>query len=553
MKSSTVRAWAWRAWLRRVQGCQLGVAVVLAAALYVLAVLALGWVGRDTLGGFQQLHRLSTGVVLEDRHFRQPVMGPLRVVHASGRYVTHVMRQAAQFLQDHNLQEAGEPWVKAVGVLALRQVRNPDAKTSIYRQGCNWTAQDTAHRGFESSLAPPAWRHTWSAGLPPMQGGWCTVPDGGYYLGLRLHDLASHEQCRAASPPRVGDCVRHLVQAIMDELEHDGWVDALTCTVTVSLTMFDFRHGLAGVVAVVAERQTTASWLVTSRVSLTYSRGHLLPLLALVAVILTTALDLFFSRHLRLVKRALLLAVDTVLLLTVLTLLIMHFTKAKLLGAATQKFLEEIKGQPRQSNTAPFGNYEGIEPLARTEQIITTLETVWTLGLLVKILSLEWYVTRGFTSFILILRRALRKSYSLVFTIVLLVVVHAAAFYRFFGGRMREFEFLDDSFSAMVGYTVGNFDHESFFATSLTWKALFLVSAFMLFVLGSQYVLTLFLAAAENMNEMSDSVQGEEGRSEDPKEEEDSDDELFLRIVKEELERTLTSKTRGSNSTRNEA
>lgn len=527
--------------------------LVQVAALYMLSLIALAWMHHDPLLAFQQLHRLASDIVVPHRSSRQPIMGPMRVVHVSTGYVTLIMRKSIQLLQEHSLLDPGEPWVKAVGTVALRQVRNPDLSTSIYSQNCNWTAQSVMDRSFEGSLAPTAWKYSRTVGLPPMQGSWCTVPDGGYYLGLHLQNLANHEQCRARPPAEVSDCAKNLLESIMTEFGKAGWIDSLTSTVTISLTMFDFRHGLASVVAVVAEKQTTASWLITSRVSLAYPRECMLTVLTLVVVLVITVLDLLLLQHLRLVKRMLLMALDMVLVFTLLTRLVLHFAEARLLGAATGKFLAELSGQPRRSGADPFGRYAGIEPLARIEQRITALETVWILSLLVKLLALEWYVTRGFTSFILILRRALRKSYPLVFTIVVLVVVHASIFYRFFGGHLRKFEFFDDSLSAMVGYTVGTFNHQEFFATSFTWKALFLLSAFILFLLGSQYVLTLFLAAAEAMNEADESVQVEEGRSKDPTDKDDSDDEVFLRTVKEELERTLNNRARGSAATTSQA
>lgn len=543
-----LREWPWREWHKCVLAGHLQTGLVLVAALYMLSLIALAWMHHDRLLAFQQLHRLASDIVVPDRSSRQPIMGPMRAVHVSTGYVTLIMRKSIQFLQEHSLLAQGEPWVKAVGTAALRQVRNPDPKTSIYSQNCNWTAQSVVDRGFEGSLAPAAWKHSRSVGLPPMQGSWCTVPDGGYYLGFHLQNLANHEQCRAKPPAEVSDCVKNLLESIMTEFGKAGWVDSLTSTVTISLTMFDYRHGLASVVTVVAEKQTTASWLITSRVSLAYPRECLLTVLAFVVVLVITVLDLLLSQHLRLVKRMLLMALDAVLVFTLLTRLFLHFNEARLLGAATEKFLGELSDQPRRSGADPFGKYSGIEPLARIEQKITALETVWMLSLLVKLLALEWYVTRGFTSFILILRRALRKSYPLVFTIVVLVVVHASIFYRFFGGHLRKFEFFDDSLSAMVGFTVGTFNHQQFFATSFAWKALFLLSAFILFLLGSQYVLTLFLVAAEAMNETEESVQVE-GESKDSTDKDDSDDEVFLRIVKEELERTLTNGIRSASTT----
>lgn len=526
--------------------------LVLVSALYVLTLFALSSIPEQTLDAFHQLHHLATCIAVSSPSMRLPILGPLRIEHADAQNITGIMSRAIKFLQDHSLMNDGEPWVKAVGTVALRQVRNPNLQTSIYSQYCNWTAQDVKDREINQSIVPPAWKHSPSVGLPPMQASWCTVPDGGYYLGLRLEDIANHELCENVPIDEVNKCVNELLSSIMEEFDSAGWIDYLTSTVTISLTMFDFRHGLACIFTVVGEKLTITSWNVNVRIFLVYPREYKLTVWTLMVLLLITGLDLLCSQCIRLKKRILLVIIDVMLLLIIWVRLAMHFSEARLLRSATIKFLGEVRNQPRRSDVDPYGFYEGIEPLGKVEQRISTLETMWMLGVLLKVLSLEWYGTRGATFFILIFRRALRKSFSLVFTIAILIVVHALAFYRFLGKHLVEFEFFDNAFSTMVGYTVGIFKHEVFFLKSFTWKVLFLLSAFTLFLLGSQYVLTIFLSTIEAMNEISD-VEVKEGKSDVSDDGEDLDDKIFLRIVKEELERALANRGQATASTTSSA
>lgn len=515
--------------------------LLLVAALYVLTLFAMSSIPEQTLSAFHQLHHLATCIVLSVPSPRLPILGPLRMEHVSVKNLNGIMSRTVKFLQDHSLMDAGEPWVKAVGTVAFRQVRNPNLQTSIYSQNCNWLIQDAKDREMNQSLVPPAWKHSRSVGLPPMPGSWCTVPDGGYYLGLRLEEIANHELCEKVPINQVSKCVSKLLSSIIKEFRVAGWIDYLTSTVTISLTMFDFRHGLACILTVVGEKLAITSWNINSRIFLVYPRSYSLTILTLIVLLIITVLDVFCSQCIRLKKRILLVIIDVVMLLTILVRLALHFSEAELLRSATSKFLDEIRNQPRRSNEEVYGAYEGIGPLGKLEQRISTLETVWMFTVLLKVLSLEWYGTRGITSFILVFRRAIGKAYSLFFTIAILIVVHALAFYRILGEHSIRFEFFDNAFSSMVGYTVGIFNHEDFFLTSFTWKVLFLFSAFTLFLLGSQYVLTLFLSTIEAMDEMSD-VEAREDKSGVSDDGEHRDDKIFLRIVKEELERALASK-----------
>ena len=511
------------------------------SALYILTLLALSSIPEQTLNAFHQLHHLATCIVVSSPSVRLPILGALRIEHVDAQNFVGIMTRTMKLLQDHSLMDAGEPWVKAVGTMALRQVRNLNLQGSIYSQYCNWTAQDVKDREINQSIVPPAWKHSPSVGLPPMQASWCTVPDGGYYLGLRLQNIANHEQCSSVPIEQVSECVNELLSSIMEEFDSSGWIDILTSTVTISLTMFDFRHGLVCVFTVVGEKLTTTSWNVNVRIFLVYPRQYKVTAVTLVVLLLITGLDLFWSECIRLKKRILLVSLDVVMLVIISLRLAVHSSEARLLRSATSKFLNEIHNQPKRSNVDPYGLYEGIESLGKVELTITILETVWMVCVLVKVLSLEWYGTRGNTFFILIFRRTLSKSFSLLFTVAILVVVYALAFQRLFGSHLVEFEFLDNTFSTMMGYTVGIFKHELFFLKSFTWKVVFLFSAFTLLLLGSQYILALFLSTIEAMNEMSE-VEAKETGSGVSDDKEDLDDNIFLRIVKEELERVVATR-----------
>ncbi|MPC45517.1 hypothetical protein E2C01_039217 [Portunus trituberculatus] len=512
--------------------------LVLMSGLYVLTLLALASLPNQTLDAFHQLHHLATCIGVASPSTRLPILGPLRIEHVDAQTIHDIIERTMKFLQDHSLLEAGEPWVKAVGMVAFRQVRNPNLYTSIYSQHCNWTAQDVKDRQINASLVPPAWKYSPTTGLPPMPASWCTVPDGGYYLGLRLRDMASHKLCSAVPIAQVNQCINEMFSLIKEEFDNSGWIDQLTSTITISLTMFDFRHGLTCILTVVGEKLTTSSWNVNLHFSLVYPRGCTLMVWTLVVLVLITALDVFCAQCIRLKKRMLLVALDVVILLVISMRLATHLLEARLLHSTTTKFVDEIRNQPRRSDTEPYGLYEGIEPLVRVEHRINTLETLWMLAVLLKVLSLEWYGTRDATIFFLMFRRALKKSYSALFTIALITVVHALAFHRFFGNQLIEFEFFDNTFSTVAGYAVGIFKHEMFFLKNSSWKVLFLISAFTLVILGSEYVITLFLSTFEAMTEVSEAEANEE-RSRGFDDGEELDDKMFLRIVKEELERVL--------------
>lgn len=515
------------------------VQLALASCLYVLTLLALCSLPEHTLDAFHQLHRLATCIAVASPSERLPILGPLRIEHADAQTIHGIVERTFKFLQDHSLQEAGEPWVKAVGTVALRQVRSPDLHTSAYAgQHCNWTAQDTEDRGMHASLVPPAWKHSPVAGLPIMQASWCPVPDGGYYLGLRLRDMASHELCDAVPAAQLSQCVNELLSLIKEELDNGGWIDHLSSTVTLALTLFDFRHGLACSLAVVGEKPTATRWNVSLRLTLVYPRGWGLMAGTLVVLVLVTVCDVLCAQCIRLRKRMVVAALDAAILLAISLRLAAHVSEARLLQSATDKFLKEINKQPRRSDAEPYGLHEDLEALVQVESRISTLETLWMLAVLLKLLSLEWYGTRDATIFFLMLRRALRKSYCALLTIALIIVVHALAFYRFFGTHLTEFEFFDSAFSTVAGYAVGILNHEVFFLKNSTWKVLFLISTFTLVVLGSEYVVTLFLSTFEALTEVSD-AEAREGSSEGFHGGEELDDKIFLRIVKEELEMVL--------------
>lgn len=90
--------------------------------------------------------------------------------------------------------------------------------------------------------------------------------------------------------------------------------------------------------------------------------------------------------------------------------------------------------------------------------------------------------------------------------------------------------------SAVEGFTVGTFNHRELFATSFLWKALFLLSALLSFLRGHN---TFLHCSWLPPRPSRPTVLVEEGRQEDDlPDQEYPDDEVFLKLVKEELEMT---------------
>lgn len=438
-----------------------------------------------------------------------------------------------------SVDKTGESWVKVVDVVRLRQVRVSSEDHNLYSLPCDWSQQDVRPRPFPENilLTMSAWNYTSQTGLPQMRGRYCYIPEDGYYLDLYTPSLfSSHPFCQDMGGSER-DCAVEFLHRTFLELEEGHWLDDLTRTVTLSLTLFDFRAQLMCIVNVMWENLALSSWWLTPDIVPIAPRGamtfHVLVFILVIAFII---LDLMSAQHHRNCKTACNLTIDVVLFITLAVHLNTHAQASDLVDEANSKFLHEYTNKSEMSNV----KYVGIERLVKLQHRFAVLETIWAMGALLKGFSLDWYGLRTFTRIVVALRNTFANLFSFLILIILLQFFLAGVMYLQFGTHIDRYSTLAQSFSSVARITLGDYDYNEFVSAGVEGQVVFILLTSMLFILLTQYLLSIFFSAVEMMRDQEDEDEKSERSApprlmQDEKTLQDPERKVFMQILREEL------------------